>query len=57
MAVCQCGLSRNKPFCDGSHTKTKGEEPGKLYIYDSNQNRVGLEDMFPTPSKKFKAPA
>ncbi len=57
VAVCQCGLSRNKPFCDGSHTKTKGEEPGKLYIYDSDRNRVGLEDMFPTPSKKFKAPA
>ncbi|EQD78959.1 Iron sulfur domain protein-containing, CDGSH-type domain protein, partial [mine drainage metagenome] len=23
VAVCQCGLSRNKPFCDGSHRATK----------------------------------
>lgn len=53
IAVCQCGLSRNKPFCDGSHAKTKGEEHGKLYVYDVQQNRVTLEDMFPTPPKKF----
>lgn len=54
VAVCQCGLSRSKPFCDGSHAKTKGEEGGKFYIYDSDQNRSSLEDMFPTPLKKFK---
>jgi len=53
VAVCQCGLSRNKPFCDGSHAKTRGEEPGKLYVYSAEQNRVGVEDMFPTPTKKF----
>ena len=54
IAVCQCGLSRNKPFCDGSHEKTRGEVPGKVYLYDENRNRVSIEDMFPTPTHKFK---
>lgn len=55
IAVCQCGLSRNKPFCDGSHAKTKGEEPGHVFVYDADRNRVAVEDMFPTPARKFSA--
>ncbi|EQD48225.1 Iron sulfur domain protein-containing, CDGSH-type domain protein, partial [mine drainage metagenome] len=32
VAVCQCGLSRNKPFCDGAHKATHGETPGQIYV-------------------------
>ena len=32
--ICGCGLSKNKPFCDGSHKKTRDEEAGDTYIYD-----------------------
>jgi len=37
--VCGCGLSKNKPFCDGSHKKTRDEEAGAVYLYDA-QGRV-----------------
>jgi CDGSH-type Zn-finger protein len=32
--ICGCGLSKNKPFCDGSHKKTRDEDAGDTYIYD-----------------------
>ncbi len=37
--ICMCGLSKNQPYCDGSHKTVAGEEDGKVYEYDENGHR------------------
>ena len=40
VAVCQCGLSDEYPFCDGSHRRTADEDPETLYRYVDGERRV-----------------
>jgi len=45
--ICQCGLSDDKPFCDGAHTVTADEEDGVVYKYeddDSDQPRQPVDE-------------
>lgn len=48
VAVCQCGLSEEFPFCDGSHRATKTETEGVCYRYvetDDGVCRRAVEDI------------
>jgi len=37
--ICMCDLSKNKPFCDGSHKMTLDEEEGKIYKYENGKRK------------------
>ncbi len=42
--ACMCGLSKNQPYCDSSHKKTRDEVLGKIYKYNEDGSREEVKD-------------
>jgi CDGSH-type Zn-finger protein len=38
IAICQCGLSNDRPYCDGSHQACADEEDGVVYRYEGDDD-------------------
>ncbi len=44
--ICACGLSHNKPFCDGHHHLTDDEKENCVYMYDKDDKKHELVDEY-----------
>ncbi|TVQ30340.1 MAG: CDGSH iron-sulfur domain-containing protein [Phycisphaeraceae bacterium] len=38
--ICGCGLTKNFPFCDGSHKNCTAEKEGTLYVYGPDKSTI-----------------
>ncbi len=45
--ICACGLSQNKPYCDGHHRLAQDEQPGEIYVYAHDGARLKLFNFYP----------
>ncbi|MEF8902234.1 MAG: CDGSH iron-sulfur domain-containing protein [Halovenus sp.] len=45
VAVCQCGLSEEFPFCDGSHRAARTETEGVCYRYLDENDEVRRREV------------
>ena len=37
--ICMCGLSKNKPYCDGAHKQCHDEKEETTYVYENGERK------------------
>jgi CDGSH-type Zn-finger protein len=45
--VCGCGLTKNFPFCDGTHKICSAEAADKTYVYGDDRTVIEVRDDLP----------
>ncbi|MGV7225077.1 MAG: CDGSH iron-sulfur domain-containing protein, partial [Nitrospinales bacterium] len=51
LTLCRCGASKNKPYCDGSHSGVDFKATGELSVVESSalEKRDGVLNISPQP--------
>ena len=54
--MCACGLSKHKPFCDGSHRNVQNEKQGVHYAYKDVNTQIENVKLEEAEHKELEVP-
>ncbi len=54
--MCACGLSKHKPFCDGTHRVAQNEKPDMHYAYAEENKQIENVKLHDESEKDVEVP-